>query len=119
MAGVCRRRPLARTDRSFKWFCRRLCPVRIDENSCRSAIQVHGNVFEWVEDCFNETYKGAPADGSAWIAGNRHRRVLRGGSFESEPGELRAANRIWYASFFRYFTFGFRVARTLRTPVTP
>ena len=85
-----------------------------------APIQVHGNVFVMGGGLLRRvSLKESPADGSAWIAGNRHRRVLRGGSFKSEPGELRAANRIWYASFFRYFTFGFRVARTLRTPVTP
>jgi formylglycine-generating enzyme required for sulfatase activity len=42
--------------------------------------QVHGNVWEWTEDCWNESYNGAPADGSARTNGNCGERVLRGGS---------------------------------------
>ncbi len=41
--------------------------------------EVHGNVYEWVQDCWNDSYQGAPADGSAWEAGDCARRVLRGG----------------------------------------
>ena len=41
--------------------------------------QVHGNVSEWVEDCWNNSYRGAPSDGSPWISGDCSRRVLRGG----------------------------------------
>ena len=43
---------------------------------------VHGNVWEWVEDCWNDSYDGAPSDGSAWESGNCERRVLRGGSWD-------------------------------------
>ena len=42
---------------------------------------MHGNVWEWVEDLYHETYEGAPADGSAWVLGNDSARVLRGGSW--------------------------------------
>ena len=42
---------------------------------------VHGNVWEWVGDCWNDDYHGAPSDGSAWTAGNCGRRVLRGGAW--------------------------------------
>ena len=42
---------------------------------------VHGNVWEWVEDCWNGNYAGAPSDGSAWESGNCDGRVLRGGSW--------------------------------------
>ena len=61
-----------------------------------------GNVAEWCEDCWNESYVGAPADGSAWRSGNCDRRVLRGGHWASDaegfrtgitPRELRAASR--------------------------
>ena len=57
---------------------------------------VHGNVLEWVEDCWHSDYSGAPTDGSAWTSGgNCNRRVLRGGSWYNEPRLLRAANRFW------------------------
>ncbi|MCY4513844.1 MAG: SUMF1/EgtB/PvdO family nonheme iron enzyme, partial [Candidatus Tectomicrobia bacterium] len=46
---------------------------------------MHGNVLEWVEDCWNGSYSGAPSNGSAWLRGNCERRVLRGGSWYNLP----------------------------------
>jgi formylglycine-generating enzyme required for sulfatase activity len=74
---------------------------------------MHGNVLEWVEDCWNESYAGAPNDGSAWTAGDCSRRVLRGGSWDFAPWDLRSANRIGLNAVLRFFVIGFRVARTL------
>ena len=54
---------------------------------------VHGNVWEWVEDCWNASYAGAPADGRAWTSGDCSYRVLRGGSWLNGPWNLRSANR--------------------------
>ena len=54
---------------------------------------MHGNVWEWVEDCWNGSYAGAPSDGSAWESGNCGRQILRGGSWGGDPGYLRSANR--------------------------
>ena len=74
---------------------------------------VHGNVWEWVQDCWNGNYQGAPRDGSAWESGNCPVRVLRGGSWYYEPGSLRSANRNGYYPGVRNGIGGFRVARTL------
>ena len=75
---------------------------------------VHGNVWEWVEDCWHGSYTGAPTDGSAWVTGGDcHRRVLRGGSWDFIPRFLRSANRLWYSAAFRFKYLGFRVSRTL------
>ena len=74
---------------------------------------VHGNVWEWVEDCWHGDYEGAPQDGSAWTSGNCELRVLRGGSWSIEPRYLRSALRGWYTSGGRSGSNGFRVARTL------
>ena len=74
---------------------------------------VHGNVWEWVEDCWNGHYRGAPSDGSARESGNCGRRVLRGGSWYSEPRYLRSAYRLRLTSGSRDGDYGFRVARTL------
>ena len=52
---------------------------------------MHGNVWRWVEDCWNESYKGAPSDGSAWTSGDCSRRVLRGGSWSNRARFLRSA----------------------------
>ena len=72
-----------------------------------------GNVWEWVQDCWNGDYLGAPTDGSAWESGDCSQRVLRGGSWGSDPRNLRAANRNRGAPGLRYDFLGFRVARTL------
>lgn len=69
--------------------------------------------WEWVEDCWNESYTGAPTDGSAWTSGECNRRVVRGGSWSSYPEFLRSANRSYWFTDFRDSNFGFRVARTL------
>ena len=74
---------------------------------------VHGNVWEWVQDCWNENYRGAPTDGSAWQSGDCSQRVLRGGSWGVRPDSLRAAYRFRYTAGGRYYVIGFRVARTL------
>ena len=74
---------------------------------------VHGNVWEWVEDCWNGSYAGAPRDGSAWESGDCSARVLRGGSWVNGPGLLRSAIRGRDGTDDRGSYFGFRVARTL------
>jgi formylglycine-generating enzyme required for sulfatase activity len=75
-----------------------------------------GNVWEWAEDCYHDSYNGAPTDGSAWTAGDCSRRVVRGGSWFVYPLILRSALRDWYATVDRVNYLGFRVARTLLTP---
>ena len=70
-----------------------------------------GNVWEWTEDCWNGSYAGAPLDGSARSAGDCWRSVLRGGSWDDRP--LRSASRNWDAISNRYYSHGFRVARSL------
>ncbi len=74
---------------------------------------MHGNVWEWVEDCENNGYENAPIDGSAWITGDCSRRQLRGGSWSDTPAFVRSAYRDAYAPSSRYDFLGFRVARTL------
>lgn len=70
-----------------------------------------GNAWEWTEDCWNLGHKGAPADGSAWTAGDCSQRVPRGGSWNSHPRNIRSANRGNYVAANRYYHIGFRVAR--------
>ena len=72
-----------------------------------------GNVWQRTDDCWNGNYKGAPEDGSAWTTGDCGRRVLRGGSWAVDPGDLRAAARDRYLwDGFRLRLVGFRAART-------
>jgi formylglycine-generating enzyme required for sulfatase activity len=72
---------------------------------------VMGNVLEWVEDCWNDTYDSAPSDGSAWLTGDCSRRVTRGGGWSDIPSFVRSANRDGKAPGLRMLNLGFRVAR--------
>jgi formylglycine-generating enzyme required for sulfatase activity len=74
---------------------------------------MHGNVSEWVEDCWHEDYSGAPTDGSAWLDGNCNGRVVRGGSWEDYQGDLRSSARTGGAKDDQFYTDGLRVARSL------
>ena len=74
---------------------------------------VHGNVWERVGDCWNGSYTGAPAEGSAWTRGDCAKRVLRGGSWLSVPRYLRSASRGRKTAGDRSSNVGFRIARTL------
>ena len=75
--------------------------------------EMHGNVGEWTEDCWNGSYAGAPSNGSAWRSGDCNYRVERGGSWLYSPRVLRSAHREGYTAGLRHSTLGFRVARTL------
>ncbi len=74
---------------------------------------MHGNVWEWCEDLWHGDYNGAPDDGSAWTTGGGDWRVLRGGSWNDVPRDLRAACRISNYPTDRDDDYGLRVARTL------
>jgi formylglycine-generating enzyme required for sulfatase activity len=75
--------------------------------------QVHGNVNEWVDDCYHNDYTGAPTDGSAWVSENCKMRVARGGDWTADPVLLPAAFRRMFFAGSRGPGIGFRVARAL------
>lgn len=76
---------------------------------------VHGNVWEWVQDCQHDNYNGAPGDGSAWTKGCvSTQRGMRGGSWASPASKLRSAERAWLSPEMPTHTGGFRVARDLK-----
>ena len=78
---------------------------------------IHGNVWEWTQDYYHDSYSGAPTDGNAWESGGDQKvRVLRGGSWGSFPAGLRSANRGRGTPDDRNDGYGFRLARTLFTP---
>ena len=95
-----------------QWDDRQTAPSGSFSPNAFGLYDMHGNVWEWVEDCWNDSYAGAPSDGSVWRYGMCGRRVLRGGSWNYPPWALRSALRIWFATS-RNFDRGFRVARTL------
>ncbi|MCA1856281.1 bifunctional serine/threonine-protein kinase/formylglycine-generating enzyme family protein [Massilia oculi] len=75
---------------------------------------MHGNVWEWVQDVVHESYQGAPLDGSAWDSGgDPARRILRGGCWLYNPRYLRSALRNGFSSVLSNDIVGFRVAREL------
>jgi len=75
--------------------------------------QVHGNSYDWVEDCYHDSYRGAPSDGSAWISKDCSFHVARGGSWIDDPRSLRSAYKLRLATATRFRNLGFRVGRTL------
>ena len=77
---------------------------------------MHGNVLEWVEDCYKDSYAGAPTDGSAGPSVLGCSRVARGGSWANLPRDLRSASRRKELPTVRFTILGFRVARTLAPP---
>jgi formylglycine-generating enzyme required for sulfatase activity len=91
----------------------RTVPVDSFEANPWGLYNVHGNVWEWMEDCWNDTNTDNPGDGSARTTGDCGRRVVRGGSWDSYPQSLRSANRNWFDAGNRSNRTGFRLARTL------
>jgi formylglycine-generating enzyme required for sulfatase activity len=74
-----------------------------------------GNVWQWVQDCWNESYAAPhlPTQGQAWLSGDCERRVVRGGAFNNTPAYARSAFRFWEVGALRSALVGFRVARDL------
>ena len=97
-----------------QWDARQTAPVGSFAANGFGLYDMVGNVREWTEDCYHDSYRGAPADGSAWIEGaNCSSRVVRGGSWLIAPAFLRSAARYWFSPDYRLNYLGFRVARTL------
>jgi len=97
-----------------EWDSQRTAPVGSFAPNQFGLYDMHGNVWEWVEDCWHTNYEGAPNDGSAWIAqGDCDNRVVRGGSWSGYSVGLRSALRFWSSADDHSNDLGFRVARTL------
>jgi formylglycine-generating enzyme required for sulfatase activity len=92
------------------WFA---APVGSYKPNRFGLHDIMGNVWEWVQDCYHESYGGAPADASPWEGGKCEACVLRGGSWFSKPQDVRSAIRNRFAPPNRVSSDGFRVARTL------
>jgi formylglycine-generating enzyme required for sulfatase activity len=91
----------------------RTVPVDSFEPNPWGLYNVHGNVWEWTEDCWNNSNTGNPGDGRARTTGDCGRRVVRGGCWFRGPQSLRSAYRFSWPAGLRDLYQGFRLARTL------
>lgn len=86
-------------------------PVGCKEPNAFGLFDMYGNVWEWCQDWYHNSYGGAPTDGSAWLTGGEQKyHVVRGGSFKHDASFCRAALRLkvnWIAKHF--ISAGFRV----------
>lgn len=97
-----------------QWDGRSTAPVGSFDPNAWGLHDMHGNASEWVQDCWNESYVGAPNGGSAWESGNCRRRVERGGSWVYILWNTGSSGRLYEGAPNRYRTnLGFRIARTL------
>lgn len=96
-----------------RWDRRQTAPVGSFSANAFGLHDVHGNVQEWVEDCWQ--LNEVTGDGSAWISPDCSERVTRGGSWADAPDRLEFANRQHWAADARLNQIGFRVARTLKS----
>ena len=102
-----------------RWDDEKTAPVGSFGTNEFGLYDVHGNVWEWVDDCWKETYDGVPSDGTAWQPPAYQTcaaHVIRGGSWNEWPSTLRLGlrsydNLTWFSP--RHDEIGFRVARTL------
>ncbi len=100
------------------------CPVGSFKPNPWGLYDMHGNVWEWVADCWHKSYNGAPKNGSAWSAGCQsiksankdivNLRIQRGGSWYAPTSYARSASRRAMATEHRGIYTGFRLALTLR-----
>jgi len=99
-----------------RWDNNRTAPVRSFPENAFRVHEMLGNAAEWVEDCWHETYNGAPSDGTAWSDESCPFRTFRGGSWLTPPDSVRSAHRNRELPNFRSNFLGFRLARKVPTP---
>ncbi len=88
-------------------------PVGQKNPNSWGLYDIHGNVWEWVQDRWHDNYEEAPSDGSAWEDGSSFNRILRGGGWGSDAGFCRSAIRAGFDVEYRAEAIGFRLLREL------
>jgi len=86
-------------------------PVGEKQPNKFGLYDMHGNVWEWLEDVWHENYNGSPTDGSAWISGDSNIHLIRGGSWDFNDDSLRCANRFRNDAAGRFIIRGLRISR--------
>ena len=96
-----------------QWDKKRVAPVGSFSANKFGLYDMHGNVWEWTQDCWNDSYNGAPNNGSVWKKDNCGHSVLRGGSWVNSPVVLRSSTRIGDGRATRIDSNGFRLIQGL------
>lgn len=94
-----------------RWL--KTAPVQSFSPNAFGLYDMHGNVWEWTQDCWNNHYMGAPDSGEAWLKGICSMRVLRGGSWYVNSDILRSSNRFRTSVSNHDGNIGFRLVRDL------
>ena len=96
-----------------QWAKKQTAPVGSFAANAFGLHDMHGNVWEWVQDCYHSSYEGAPAYGAAREQCDSSSRVLRGGSWDDSPARMRSADRTRTSASSTYYYLGFRLAQDL------
>jgi formylglycine-generating enzyme required for sulfatase activity len=94
-----------------RWDDKSTAPVDSFAPNKFGLYSMHGNVREWVQDCYSNVYEGVPVNGDAWGSCNYTYRVLRGGSYAVYPFNLRSAVRSMVSASTAYSSDGFRLVQ--------
>jgi formylglycine-generating enzyme required for sulfatase activity len=101
-----------------QWDFKQTAPVGSFKPNDFGLYDMHGNVWEWIDDCYADNYIDAPNDGTARTSASCRYRILRGGGWYGSAKDMRAARRMWYVPDAR-LREGFRVARAVPAAGTP
>ncbi len=96
-----------------EWDNTQTAPVGSFAPNAFGLYDMAGNVLQWTEDCYHETYANAPGDGSPWMGRICDTRMMRGGSWFNSTYYIRVTQRFIVSAHIRANNAGFRVAKTL------
>jgi len=105
---------ITQADANYGRINGRTTPVNTGHPNAFGLYHMHGQVWEWVEDIYHDSYKRAPDDGNPWLdtydKNSPLLRVVRGGSWKADPSTIRSASRGAHLPSHRVYNVGFRTA---------